>query len=397
MDEPIGKLAYINECIIKNKVPEYWIIDNPFLNENSNLDETSSKFSNKNNTVDGLNSYVQHEDVKRLEMFSSNIHNEISKSILFKKHSVKVIPEHILKEPANPMLKLISKTTKKDQKNISIENSIGVISRIFNIGAHIPNEEESLKSSVTIKHIQSIKSKNLDEIFEDNSDPIAQYLMMIRDITRQENDNEEEKNISNDSCKIINYFLVPRDYSKKTSKNILQENRNKKEKDRNDYSNPKTLLNSSRSDLKIEKYIKEINDPIMINEVNRPFSINLRQLELNKNLVSSHKEKKDLTLSFSIKVQLYCGSNPFSNPRLIKWTGLGNDKNIQINKNIYFSLQYHSLPIFSSILVKVKHLTFNKKKEISKLETVAWTNFRLFDHNRRLKTGKILIINQGHA
>jgi hypothetical protein len=207
MDEPIGKLAYINECIKKNKVPEYWIIDNPFSNENTNLDETSSRFSQtlKNNTVDGLNPHVQYEDVKRLEMFSSNIHNEISKSILFKKHSIKIPQELVQKESVNPILKIVSKTTKNDQKKLPTENKIGIVSRIFNIGAHIPNEEESIRSSVTIKHIKSIKSKNTEEIFDNQSDPISQYLIMIKDMANKENYNEEQKNFSKDSGMNLNY------------------------------------------------------------------------------------------------------------------------------------------------------------------------------------------------
>lgn len=141
-------------------------------------------------------------------------------------------------------------------------------------------------------------------------------------------------------------------------------------------------------DIPVEKYIKEINDPIVINDIIRPFSIDFRQLFLNKSLVSTVDDKKDHYLALSIKIQIYCGSKPFSNPRLIKWKGPSQDQHISVDRKIYFSLEYHNLPIFSSILFKIKHMKYNKNNELSKLETIAWTNFRLFDHNRRLKTGK---------
>jgi hypothetical protein len=150
--------------------------------------------------------------------------------------------------------------------------------------------------------------------------------------------------------------------------------------------------NLSSFDVSVEKFLKYINDPIQIHEVTRPFSIDFRQLTLNKALISSTDEKSDSFLALSIKVQIYCGSNPFSNPRIIKWKGPSQDKYIPVDRRIYFSLQYHNLPIFSSILFKIKHIKYNKNNELFKAETIAWTNFRLFDHNRRLKTGKFYIL-----
>jgi hypothetical protein len=152
------------------------------------------------------------------------------------------------------------------------------------------------------------------------------------------------------------------------------------------------LENKFTDRISIENNIKEINDPISIYDVNRPFSIDFRDLTLNKLLTSSPEEKNDPFLFIIIKIQIYCGSKAFSNPRIVKWKGLSQDKNIQVNRRIYFSLKYENLPIFSSILFKVKHLEYNKNNDLRKAETIAWTNFRLFDHNRRLKTGKSYFI-----
>jgi hypothetical protein len=142
------------------------------------------------------------------------------------------------------------------------------------------------------------------------------------------------------------------------------------------------------NNIPIDIYLEEIDEPINIQNLNRPFSIMLKQLELNKLYNSAFEEKKAFQ-SFVIKIQIYCGSDTFSNSRLIKWRGSPTDTNPLINRRIYFSVQYQSLPMFSSIVFKVKHLKFNKNNELMKHHTIAWANFRLFDHNRRLKTGKI--------
>ena len=148
----------------------------------------------------------------------------------------------------------------------------------------------------------------------------------------------------------------------------------------------------------VEKFIEELNQPILINNLNRPFSILIKQLEMNdKPHNSAFDPSKEKFVVFLEKAQIFCGSEPFSNPRSIKWVGLSSDQNPLLSKRIYFSVPYKKLPMFASILFKVKLLRYNKSYQLMKHETIAWANFRLFDHNRRLKTGKYLIINQGFA
>lgn len=139
----------------------------------------------------------------------------------------------------------------------------------------------------------------------------------------------------------------------------------------------------------VKRLIDSLHEPIYINNLIRPFSINLHHLELLNNYNSAFDEKKETFLVLIVKIQIFCGADPFSKPKIIKWKGISADQNSLLNKRIYFDLHYRNLPLFSSILFKVKHLKYTKNKELMKHNTIAWANFRLFDHNRRLKTGNI--------
>jgi hypothetical protein len=144
----------------------------------------------------------------------------------------------------------------------------------------------------------------------------------------------------------------------------------------------------------IEKYLEELNEPIVLSKLNRPFSIELKQLELNKYYNSAYDDKKENLLHLSIKIQIYIGSEPFSKARYIKWRGLKSDQNPLFNRKICFNLQYHNLPMFSSILFKISYVKYGKNNEITCNNIIGWSNFRLFDHNRKLKTGKLNFLSR---
>jgi hypothetical protein len=166
------------------------------------------------------------------------------------------------------------------------------------------------------------------------------------------------------------------------NKNILS-SESKSESKMNDKCNPVTV--SSKD---INKIIQEINEPIFIQKLPRPFSLLLNNLELKDRIYNSAFDpKKENFTVLMIKVQIFCGSESFTDPRFEKWKGY-KDQNPLLNRKIYFDIQYRKLPMEASIVFKVKLLQYNKQYKLAKHETVAWANFRLFDHNRRLKTGK---------
>lgn len=183
--------------------------------------------------------------------------------------------------------------------------------------------------------------------------------------------------------------------STKVNRSFNEINSNPKKKKiagKSNYSDPNQNVSN------IDKILDTINQPIIIQTLTRPFSILIKGLELEftnkaKDLKKQNKKKNisedEKLTTVLIKIQIICGSQAFSKPKMIKWRGSNDDKFPVINRRIYFDLTYSKLPMFSSILFKVKKLYYNKINELIDHENLAWANFRLFDHNRRLKTGKI--------
>jgi hypothetical protein len=269
-----------------------------------------------------------------------------------------------------------------NQSPIDQDRSDSNIKRLYNIATTTEdtNEESNQQRFSRISKLvdmffseshKKIRSKN--PFMEcPSGDPVKNYL----DIIEEKFDKHLDDNIKFSAIKST--FLVEHEKSKIIERkksnlnNIIQRTKEQ----------PKITGND------ISDAINYINEPIDIKRITRPFSIILRGVELkNKIYNSAFDPKKEYFSVFCYKMQIFCGSQPFSKPRVIKWKGANGDENPFINRRIYFSLQYYKLPMFASIVFKVKLLKYNKNYDIINDETIAWANFRLFDHNRRLKTG----------
>jgi hypothetical protein len=75
LDEPIGKFAYINECIKNNLIPEYWIIDNPFLSIHAN-----SLFLNSIDDSSRLITF--NNDTSKIEIKETNLYKKSNKQLI---------------------------------------------------------------------------------------------------------------------------------------------------------------------------------------------------------------------------------------------------------------------------------------------------------------------------
>lgn len=145
----------------------------------------------------------------------------------------------------------------------------------------------------------------------------------------------------------------------------------------------KSKENKSSKDL-----LKSLTQEINIKNLRRPFTIFLHDLHLKKDFNSNNNEKtKECFYKLNIKIQIYCGSKEYTKPRTLEWKSTYFHKNRHIGKLIEFDLGYDTLPMFASIVFKIKVILFNKQKQPVRIEKLYWTNFKLFDHNRRLKTG----------
>jgi hypothetical protein len=160
---------------------------------------------------------------------------------------------------------------------------------------------------------------------------------------------------------------------------IVEENENEEE----------NILNN----IHIDKYIKELNEDIDISNIPKQFSIKLGQLQFNKKCLNSGFQKNKI-FTIKIKCQLFCGQESYSKSTTYKWKGIEGQQSPIFNKDMLFGLKYKNLPLFSSLVIKIKQLFYNDKNEVINHKTIAWTNFKLFDHNRRLKTGIYILLNK---
>ncbi len=165
----------------------------------------------------------------------------------------------------------------------------------------------------------------------------------------------------------------------------LENELNKKENEKNE---PNIFLNKNNPpiiSLLNDKYI-----PINLHNIFRPFSILFKDCYL-KQFYNSTPNKKTQVSVLLFKFQIYCGAEQFSKPVQIKWiykkkTNYSNIHPI-FNKRIYFNVNYNTLPTFASLLIKIKHNIYDNDGICKSNNTIAWCNFKLFDHNKNLMTG----------
>ena len=86
------------------------------------------------------------------------------------------------------------------------------------------------------------------------------------------------------------------------------------------------------------------------------------------------------------KLQLYCGSKPFSKPKQIKYIAKNNEMKIVFKQKVNFEINYQDIPNYACLSFKVKQAVYDKTGKMESISTIAWVNFRLFDHNKQLRT-----------
>lgn len=203
--------------------------------------------------------------------------------------------------------------------------------------------------------------------------------------------NKDNKQIINEGCSEVNEYCND-DYNDIIIKRKKDENLLKKTN--NTFINSKEISVNDTKDstwnnkAKNKNLIKNLNSDIKIKNLKRPFTIFLHDIELKNDYNCCGEKTKDFLYKLNIKTQIYCGSQEYTKPRIFEWKSPYFHKNRRIGKTIEFDLGYDILPMFASIIIKIKVILLDKQKQPVKIENLFWTNFKLFDHNRRLKTGK---------
>jgi hypothetical protein len=206
---------------------------------------------------------------------------------------------------------------------------------------------------------------------KDNSNDIDNYNNIINF------DNEKEEIIKNNN---LNFNLI------KTDDENLKENIKDNDKD-NNKDKDKDKDKDKSKDKDKDKVHNPLNGEIEIKNLKRPFTIFLHYIKMKKDFDCINEKLNEFHYKVKIKVQIFCGGKEYTKHKTIEWRSKFVPKNKHIGKLIEFDLGYESLPMFASIVFKIKIVLFNNKKQPIHMDNFYWTNFKLFDHNRRLKTG----------
>jgi hypothetical protein len=202
LEEPLGKFAYINECIKLNKTPEYIIVESPSLEVSSDLSisgygfkvskSTMIEFDGKNapqmssppkNTLRKQNTSifeVEQQDNSRRNLFTSQFVPHMSISQLYKKHSLmpnkhdsssRVIQEKKSQKslPTGSFL-TIGKTPSSETTSIN--------TMIFNIASFNPTpQEQKVRSKISQNKVHERgKVSSLRKLSYDPAKEFLNYL-----------------------------------------------------------------------------------------------------------------------------------------------------------------------------------------------------------------------------
>ena len=354
INEKMIKYAYIHDCVYQNVEPDYIILDNPIKENNLENDE-----NNKNS-----NSLIQDDEnsIKKFFTSSNSKGKENSKEDFLK------ITSHLNNNNNNIQNDILDNFI--DEISLSFKNKINE-----NLNNDNKNNDDNKKQDLLY---------NESNLFSENSNlEQSMYDMNPHNFSRLTSFflSDNSINISKKST-VKNNFLAPSFF------NTSYIPRKKKSK------NQQNIFSEFSKELpNISNMLEEKRKNINLKEIDRPFSIMVRNAYINK-IYNSYPDQKKLTSVLVFKFQLFCGSQEFSNnPIIIKWINKRKsekdyfDCHPCFNKRIYFDTNYNTLPIFCSLLIKVKLNVYDKQNHLISNNNIGWVNFKLFDHNKNLKTG----------
>ena len=410
MKTPLSQFAYINECVMRNRVPEYIIMDNP-LKGNQDMDDLSEIKNRETISIETKDNSSSKVNIDKFVGVSTDLS---SGKIVYSKRPKKL---NNIKKDTNDDLVLFIDSIEDSLKKYSVDE-ISVTQKTID-----KKEKEYLEMS-SIAEDTFIRQE--ESIFDDD-DTLIQIQSRLGARASNFNTNQSllalnSNNLNNTRVSgminpnflrqsTIKQGIVHSIYDEDTIIKLINESMNQDNKvkeqrkggkgpvsmmgkNRKKVSeSPNVFENSIKENVQIYPLLIEKSLPLNIREIKRPFSILFNCVELNE-IFDSYPRDSDKCIEVLIfKFQINIGVERFCKPVSIKWTNKRNKKsklpsNPLFNKRIYFDLDYSTLPTFSTLLIKIKHLVYGEGSKFVTSNTVRWVNFKLFDHNRNLMTGR---------
>ena len=342
LDNYMISYSYIHECIKHNIEGEYVILKNPGLDIDPQNQISENEISNQNPSQYITYIHYPFDNLLSLAVYNpivNNLNSDLEKAyVCFNKKPIDLVKDEAKEDNLDLFINSLSQDLNKETNKIYEES-------LNNIGNDNSKDKKDFNDKYEVKDIKEIKDNltNVSMSLNNTSIMVTPNASMISKRRRNRGSMVEMPNM------------------------FLPENQNLEQKDYDDLN--QTFLSS-----------------INIREVDRPFSILLKSAHI-KDLLNSTPFERNINLIFQIKVQLYLGNQPFSKPYNLIWKNGTQDLNPEFNKRIYFDLNYSQIPNFCSVLFKVSFLQYNNDGELFGNTTKYYGNFRLFDHNLRLKCG----------
>ena len=412
MKYPLSQFAYINECVMRNKTPEYIIMDNPLIDNKYAQDVDDSKpretisitMSNNSASKKNIDKFV---GISTSLSSSKNVTNFAKSKKQNKSDNIKddlvsfidSIEESIQKYNLNE----ISETQKTIQEKESEYLKMSNIEDTF-----IKQEESIFDDDDVLIHIQNKLGARASNV-NANQSLLAVNNCNLSNINNMRASGKINPNILRQN--IDKQGIVHSIYDEDTIINLINESMNQdmnRYKQQNRKGGPVPMMAKNRKkgtespnifehsieeNIQIYPLLIEKSLPLSIRDIKMPFSILVNYAELNE-VFDSYPRDSDKSYEVLVfKFQINIGEEQFCKPVSIKWTNKRNKKNKLpsnplFNKRIYFDIDYSTLPTFSTLIIKVKHLVFEEGSRLVTSNTVRWVNFKLFDHNRNLMTGQ---------
>ena len=344
LETPLINYTYIHECIKHHKEGAYIILKNPSLEVDAQNQINENEINNQNPSQYVTYIHYPFDNLLSLAVYNpiiNNMSSEIENSYM-----------------------CLNKQPKSLEKDENVED---------NLDLFINSLTKDLNDNT-----KKLYDDSLNNIGNDNKKEIKDYneKYEVKDIK------EINDNLSNVSMSLNNTSIM----QNTTFTSSIPKRRRHKGAPIVEQPNMFLSENQTIDDKDCDELNQTFLSSINLRDIDRPFSILLKAAHI-QDLVNSTPFERNINMIFEFRVQLFLGNQPFSKPYTITWKNGTQDLNPEFNKRIYFDINYSQVPNFCSVLFKLKFMQYSEENEIFGNQTKYYGNFRLFDHNLRLKCG----------
>jgi len=390
VQEPLINYTHIIECIKLNKIPEYLIVDNPFMSTDNNnyeknlLDTLSNEKEEVDltrislmpqTTINPKKNFPSQKNIRKTTVIDNNLsnkcRNELERIAYYERTPDDKMREHYIKTDLDKGINKIKKVNNTSNNNNDINNLVNSLvkeidKKISEDTKKVINEDKKEKKKEEEQEKKPKKLLKKENLFL-TLNPNGSDFFSLRKKYKQKQPKVAKNLFFNE------YEITNTNTSTNTNTNV---NSNTKAKNKTEtyyrLKIPRQLVNKKRIELK---------------EVDREFNIIFRSAYINSIFNSNEYDTKNTKTVLLFKFELFCSNHSIGTAKQIRWKTNSKVQNPIFNKRIYFERNYNKLPHFCSLLIKVKFIQYDKSGQVSKSNTVFWANFRLFDGDNKLKVG----------